>query len=113
MTPEATQLLAEMLRVVKLDATFSPLDVGARIGLTRTQAETAARVLANSGVLDVGFDFYAQFTPEFRKAHAPRKTRASAAKTSEKTAAAKVAPDKSASAAPARKKASRKKTSVA
>ena len=71
MTKEAAQLMAEALRVVKLCGTFSPSEIGARIGLHKMQAESAARSLSNAGVLVLGFDFAAHFSPDFRKANAP------------------------------------------
>jgi hypothetical protein len=41
--------------------------------LNRAQAESAARSLSNAGVLTLGFDCSAHFTPDFRKMHAPAK----------------------------------------
>jgi hypothetical protein len=69
MTKEAAELMAEALRVVKLNGTFSPAEIGARIGLHRVQAESAARSLSNAGVLILGFDCAAHFTTDFRKAN--------------------------------------------
>jgi len=69
MTKEAAELMAEALRVVKLSGTFSPADIGARIGLHKIQAESAARSLSNAGVLVLGFDCAAHFSPDFRKAN--------------------------------------------
>ena len=71
MTKEATQLMAEALRVVKLGGSFSPSEIGARIGLEKMQSESAARSLSNAGVLVLGFDCAAHFSPDFRKANAP------------------------------------------
>ena len=71
MTSEANKLMDEALRTVGLDGSFSTADLGARIGLNSTQAQAAARDLSNAGVLDLGFDSAAFFTPEFRKARRP------------------------------------------
>ena len=71
MTKEAAQLMAEALRVVKLSGTFSPSEIGARVGLHKMQAECAARSLSNAGVLVLGFDCAAHFSPDFRKANTP------------------------------------------
>ena len=71
MTKEASELMTEALRVVKLNGTFSPAEIGARIGLERVRAELAARALSNEGVLVLGFDCVAHFSPDFRKLHAP------------------------------------------
>lgn len=73
MTKEATQLMEEALRVAKLDGSFSPAEIGARVGLNKFQAEAAARALSAAGVLDLGFDCAANFTHDFRKIHAPKK----------------------------------------
>jgi hypothetical protein len=70
-TPEATLLMAEALKRIKLDGSFSPEKIGARIGLNKAQAESAARALSDAGVLVVGFDCASHFTSEFRKLHAP------------------------------------------
>lgn len=76
MTKEATQLMAEALKRVTVSGSFSPAALGARVGLSKPQAETAARALSNAGVLVLGFDCAAEFSPDFRKAHvaAGRKT---------------------------------------
>ena len=71
MTKEAAQLMAEALKVFKLSGTFSPSEIGARIGLHKMQAESAARSLSNAGVLILGFDCAAHFSPDFRKANTP------------------------------------------
>jgi hypothetical protein len=71
MTKEASQLMAEALRVVTLNGSFSPSEIGARIGLHKLQAESAARSLSNAGVLVLGFDCAAHFSPDYRKAHMP------------------------------------------
>ena len=73
MTTEANRLMAEALRVAKLDGSFSPAEIGARVGLNKAQAESAARTLSNAGVLSLGFDNAANFTTDFRKMHAPAK----------------------------------------
>jgi hypothetical protein len=70
MTTEASQLLAMALKKVDLRDGFSPVELGAKIGLTRPQAEAAARALANAGVLVLGFDFAAEFSADFRKSPA-------------------------------------------
>jgi hypothetical protein len=71
MTHEAEKMLAAALKKVKLSGGFDPAQMGARIGLNRAQSETAARALANAGVLVLGFDFAAHFSPAYRKSHAP------------------------------------------
>jgi len=73
MTREADQLMAEALRTVKLNGTFYPAEVGAQIGLDKGQSELAARALANAGILVLGFDCVAEFSPDYRKAHLPAK----------------------------------------
>jgi hypothetical protein len=70
MTPEADRLLALALKKVGLRDGFSPAELGARIGLSRLQAEAAARMLANAGVLVIGFDHSAEFSDDFRRAKA-------------------------------------------
>jgi len=79
MTHDATQLMAEALRVAKLDGSFSPAELGAKIGLKKPQAEAAARELSNAGVLVLGFDCSASFSPDYRKVRA--KADAKAART--------------------------------
>jgi hypothetical protein len=69
MTKDASQLMAEALKRVTVAGNFSPAEIGARIGLNRFQSEAAARALSNAGVLVLGFDCAAYFTPEFRKAN--------------------------------------------
>ena len=71
MTTEASTLLAAALKSATLKGSFCPTDLGARVGLNKIQAEAAARWLANAGVLELGFDSAAHFTPEHRKAHTP------------------------------------------
>jgi len=71
MTKDASTLLAAALKSATLTGSFSPAEVGARVGLDKVQSELAARWLANAGVLELGFDSAAHFTAEYRKAHAP------------------------------------------
>ena len=71
MTAEANQLLALALKKVDLRGGFSPAELGAKVGLSRVQAEAAARLLANAGVLVLGFDQSAEFSADFRKARSP------------------------------------------
>jgi hypothetical protein len=71
MTSEAERLMAEALKRVKLNGGFDPAALGAKIGLNKAQAEIAARALANAGVLVLGFDSSAQFSPGFRKNRSP------------------------------------------
>ena len=70
MTEDATQLMAEALKRVTVSGSFVPAEVGKRVGLSKPQAELAARALANAGVLVLGFDSAAEFSPDFRKAAA-------------------------------------------
>jgi hypothetical protein len=67
MTSEAKLLMDEALKRVTVKGSFSPADIGARIGLSKPQAEVAARMLSNAGVLVLGFDCSAEFSPAFRK----------------------------------------------
>ena len=71
MTKNAEQLLAEALRVAKLSGSFFPETIGGKIGLTKAEAEAAARQLSNAGILVLGFDCSANFSPDYRKMHAP------------------------------------------
>ncbi|HZZ44270.1 MAG TPA: hypothetical protein VFE58_15150 [Tepidisphaeraceae bacterium] len=71
MTTEATTLLAAALKSATLTGSFSPTALGARCGLNELQALAAARYLANAGVLIIGFDSAAHFSPDYRKAHTP------------------------------------------
>jgi hypothetical protein len=80
MTIEAEQLLAAALKKVDLRGGFQPAELGAKIGLTKLQADAAARVLANAGVLVLGFDRSAEFSPDFRKTRIPAATSARGAK---------------------------------
>lgn len=73
MTKEANELMAEALRTVKLNGSFYPAELGARVGLDKGQSELAARALANAGVLVLGFDFVAEFSPDYRKIRLPAK----------------------------------------
>jgi hypothetical protein len=83
MTTEATSFLAAALKSATINGSFSPADIGAKIGLNKFQAEAAARSLANNGVLSLGFDSAAHFTPEYRKSQAGKS--AKAAKPAKKT----------------------------
>lgn len=67
MTNEDKQFMAEALKQVKLDEGFAPAEVGKRIGMSKMQSETAARSLSEVGVLVLGFDHSAEFSPEYRK----------------------------------------------
>ena len=69
MTEAARQLMAAALKAVGPGGGFSPAEVGAKVGLDKTGAEAAARVLSNAGVLELGFDSAACFSSDFRKAH--------------------------------------------
>ena len=75
MTTEANQLLALALKKVDLRGGFCPAELGAKAGLSKLQAEAAARALANAGVLVLGFDQSAEFSADFRKSRsaAPEK----------------------------------------
>ena len=70
MSPESNQLLAAALKHVPLANTFCPIEIGRKAGLTEPQAQLAARALANHGILTLGFDYAAAFTPDYRKVHA-------------------------------------------
>lgn len=71
MTNEAQKLLEQAIKAVGLRGSFDPADMGHKVGLNRTQAEAAARMLSNAGVLVLGFDLAAHFTPEYRKFRGP------------------------------------------
>lgn len=71
MTPEAETLLAEAIRVVGLRGSFDPEELGAKVGLNKGRAEAAARALSNAGVLVLGFDNAAHFSPDYRRAKGP------------------------------------------
>jgi hypothetical protein len=68
MTKEAEQLMAEALKRVDLHDSFSPAEIGHRVGMNRFQSEAAARLLSDAGVLVLGFDCAASFSTDFRKA---------------------------------------------
>lgn len=85
MTTEASAFLAAALKTATLNGSFSPKDIGAKIGLNKFQAEAAARSLANDGVLSLGFDSAAHFTPEYKKAKSPPKPTAKLATKRRKT----------------------------
>jgi hypothetical protein len=70
MTQEATKLMTEALKRVTASGSFSPAEIGARVGLDKLQALSAARWLSNAGVLVLGFDSAAHFSSEFRKSQA-------------------------------------------
>ncbi|QOV87421.1 hypothetical protein [Humisphaera borealis] len=71
MTNEAQKLLEQAVKAVGLRGSFDPAEMGHKVGLNRTQAEAAARMLSNAGVLVLGFDLAAHFTPEYRKFRGP------------------------------------------
>ncbi|HWE03426.1 MAG TPA: hypothetical protein VG326_13555 [Tepidisphaeraceae bacterium] len=86
MTNEAEKMLEAALKRVKLGGGFDPAQMGARIGLNRAQSETAARALANAGVLVLGFDFAAHFSPAYRKSHTPASTESTKGKKARRAA---------------------------
>lgn len=67
MTSECEQLLAAALKRVSVDGSFSPSEIGLKIGLSKPQAESAARSLSNAGILVLGFDSSAHFSSDYRK----------------------------------------------
>lgn len=71
MTDDASTLLAAALKKATLQGSFSPAEIGAKVGLTKAQSELAARALSNAGVIVLGFDCAAHFSSDYRKAHAP------------------------------------------
>ena len=86
MTNEAQKLLEQAVKAVGLRGSFDPAEMGHKVGLNRMQAEAAARMLSNAGVLVLGFDMAAHFSPEYRKFRGPQekkaeKKKASAART--------------------------------
>jgi len=107
--------MAEALRVAKLDGSFSPAELGAKIGLKKPQAEAAARELSNAGVLVLGFDCSANFSPDFRKIRAKADAKAA------RTAPGRAAPGRAAGSriagasddAPARPATGRKRRTLA
>jgi hypothetical protein len=70
MSNESQLLVAEAVKRVGLSGGFSPSEIGAKIGLTKPQAEAAARALSNAGVLVLGFDCAAHFSSDYRKLRA-------------------------------------------
>ena len=70
MTNEAERMMTEALRRVALSDSFSPVELGHKIGMDRPQSEAAARALSNAGVLVLGFDLAAHFSTDFRKSRA-------------------------------------------
>ena len=70
MSNEAELLVAEAVKRVGLSGGFSPSEIGAKIGLSKPQAEAAARTLSNAGVLVLGFDCAAHFSSDYRKMRA-------------------------------------------
>ena len=62
--------MAAALKTIKLDGSFCPVEVGAKVGLDKWQAELAARALSNAGILVLGFDSAAHFSSDFRKRQA-------------------------------------------
>src|SRR5215212_1847550 len=86
MTHDATRLMEEALKAVKLDGSFDPDRIGAKIGLRKPQAEAAARELSNAGVLVLGFDCAAHFSPDFKKARAAAGATKSGTKNASKSA---------------------------
>jgi hypothetical protein len=70
MTRDAEQLLAAALKSIRLDASFCPIELGARAGMEKWQAQAAARQLSNAGILVLGFDSAAHFSSDFRKSQA-------------------------------------------
>jgi hypothetical protein len=109
MTPEAEQLLAEALRVVGLRGSFDPEELGGKIGLNKGRAEAAARALSNAGVLVLGFDNAAHFSPDYRRAKSPAEPKVKASK----KAKAKDKADDAADAKPSKKDAVKKKAKSA
>jgi RNase P/RNase MRP subunit p30 len=91
MTDEADRLLTHALKTVDLRGGFSPAELGAKVGLSKIQAETAARLLANAGVLVLGFDQSAEFSDDYRKMRSPAVPKATKPAKSAKPAKAKRA----------------------
>ncbi|HXE52694.1 MAG TPA: hypothetical protein VN541_06745 [Tepidisphaeraceae bacterium] len=67
MTNEANRLLDAAVKRVGLRSSFFPAEIGQDIGLDKHQAEAAARHLSNAGILELGFDCAATFSPEYKK----------------------------------------------
>lgn len=80
MNTDASELMAEALKRVSLSGSFMPAEIGAKVGLTKPRAEAAARLLSNAGVLVLGFDCAAHFSPDYRKARAKENPPAGAKK---------------------------------
>ena len=95
MSTESDQLVAEALKRVGLGGSFSPSELGAKIGLSKPQAEAAARALSNAGVLVLGFDNAAHFSSDYRKlrtvkdASSAKKTKTGKSKSKSLAAAAR------------------------
>ena len=71
MSTDASELMAEAIKRVDLKGSFSPEEIGAKVGLSKPRAEAAARILSNQGILVLGFDCAAHFSPDFRKSRRP------------------------------------------
>jgi hypothetical protein len=76
MTNDAEQLLATAIKSVGLRGSFAPVELGTKVGLNEMQATAAARALSNAGILVLGFDGAAQFTPDYRKLRTPPEPKA-------------------------------------
>ena len=63
--------MAAALKAVKVTGSFCPWEVGAKVGMDKGASEAAARALANAGILILGFDSAAHFSPDFRKSQTP------------------------------------------
>ena len=90
MTTEVTTFLAAAIKTATLKGSFSPREIGRKVGLNPSQSEAVARSLANSGVLTLGFDSAAAFTPEYRKAYLKTHPDAASVKPARRARAAKV-----------------------
>lgn len=86
MTIEAEQLLAAALKKVDLHGGFQPAELGAKLGMSKLQADAAARALANAGVLVLGFDRSAEFSADYRKMRLPAPTKGTKKKRALRTA---------------------------
>lgn len=71
MDPDAEKLIAEALKHGDLQSSFSPAEIGELIGFSKPRAEAAARWLSNAGVLELGFDLAANFSPDYQKFKSP------------------------------------------
>lgn len=67
MTIEATQFMAEAVKRVDLNGDFAPAEIGKRMGLSKLQSDAIARSLSDAGLLVIGFDNVAHFSPEYCK----------------------------------------------